>query len=83
MNISLALGFHFDSSKIKPPMQALEHGRRLQPLPATWPVIDVLPEPDTSSQTVHGNNYKLFLTYDFRGLPEPSWADISILNIYA
>jgi hypothetical protein len=83
MNISLALGFHFDSSKNNSPAQPLGHGHRLQPLPAAGPVIDVLPEPDTSSQTTHGSNYKLFLTYDFRGLPEPAWADISILNIYA
>jgi len=83
MNLTLALGLHFDSSKNNPPAQPLEHGQRLQPLPAIGPVIDVLPEPDTSSQTVHGSCYKLFLTYDFRGQPEPAWADISILNIYA
>ena len=82
MNISLALGFHFDSSKNDSPMQAVERGQRLQPLPAVGPVIDVLPEPDSSSQTIHSSNYKLFLTYDCRGLPEPLWADISKLSIY-
>jgi len=82
MNISLALGFHFDSSKNNSPAQPLEHGNRLQPLPPAGPIIDITPEPDTSSQTVHGSNYKLFLTYDFLGLPEPAWTDISILDIH-
>jgi hypothetical protein len=82
MNISLALGFHFDSLKNNPPAQPLENGHRLQPLPVTGPVIDVVPEPDTNSQIAYGSGYKLFLTYDFRGLPEPAWTDISILNIH-
>ena len=79
MNLTLALGLHFDNNA---PDQRFEHGHKLQALPATGPVIDILPEPDISSQTALIHGHKLLLTYDFRGLPEPIWADTSTLNIY-
>ena len=82
MNLSLALGFHFDSSKNNSPAQPLEHGHRLQPLPAAGAVIDVLPEPAIRNQTDFVSGHKLLLTYNFRGLSEPIWTDISTLNLY-
>ena len=79
MNLTLALGLHYDNNASA---QQSEHEHKLRTPIAVCPVIDVLPEPDISSQTAIKRSHKLFLTYNFRGLPEPIWANISQLSIY-
>lgn len=80
MNITLALGLHFDNGP-KAPLAGQDFTR--QAAPAAGPVIDVLPEPETRSRPASSDNRLLFLTYNFRGISEPVWADIYILDIYA
>ena len=83
MSLTLVLGFHYDNSLCNNSLvQRLEHDHNLQALPVAGSVIDVLPERETRNQKDFGSGHKLFLTYNFRGQPEPVWTDISALNIY-
>ena len=83
MNITLALGLHFDNnSRSNLTLSQPEQGQILQRIASAGTVIDVEAEPESSRQFASGTGHRLLFAYNFRGQPEPIWTGDSTLNIY-